>query len=137
MRKIINNRRYDTASAQLLGAYKSGDPEDPMYLQEALYRKRTGECFLHGQGGASTKYSRLQQHGGWAAGEAIVPLSYAQAKAWAQEHLGPEAYQAAFEAEISDAIRVHIYLSPDKYAKCKKAAAQQGVSISKYIASLL
>lgn len=52
MIKIINKRKYDTSMAEELLCYASGhDNTRFRYYSETLYRKRTGEYFLHGEGG--------------------------------------------------------------------------------------
>jgi hypothetical protein len=39
------------------------------WVCEELYRKRTGEYFLYGEGGPMSKYSRQVEQNGWAEGE--------------------------------------------------------------------
>ena len=51
MRKIINNKVYDTDTATWIGLSDNGhEYNDSAYSGETLYRKRTGEHFLHGEG---------------------------------------------------------------------------------------
>ena len=57
MKKVINGRRYDTEGAMRLAGYRYGMPRDLGYWEETLYRKRTGEFFLHGEGGPASKYA--------------------------------------------------------------------------------
>ena len=96
MKKIINGkRRYNTATATLIGMWQQGKPTDEDYMVEALYRKRNGEFFLHGKGGAQTRYA-ARTKAQWDEGELITPLTVAQAQAWAKEHLTPEEYENAW-----------------------------------------
>ena len=51
MKKIINGRLYNTESAKKVGYYNNGRIyNDFSFFEETLYRKRTGEFFLHGEG---------------------------------------------------------------------------------------
>lgn len=96
MKRIINGRLYDTDTAKEIGCYSNGyGAEDFNYLYEALYRKKTGEFFLYGSGGAMTRY--CVGHGNcWSGGEDIEPYTEEEAKAWAEEHLDADTYMEVF-----------------------------------------
>ncbi len=96
MKKIINGKKYDTETAEVLGGFENGIPGNLNYCEERLYRKRTGEFFLYGYGGALTKYSVSVGSNAWSGGEDIQPLTEAGAKKWAEEHLGAEDYEKIF-----------------------------------------
>ena len=68
-----------------------------------LYRKRGGEYFLYGKGGAATKYSNevKSNPSTRAAGEKITPLSTRQAMEWAEKFLSVEEYESIF-GEVSE-----------------------------------
>ena len=52
MKQIINGKKYDTETAERLACEDAGLPvNDFAYWCEELYRKKTGEFFLHGEGG--------------------------------------------------------------------------------------
>ncbi|MCI6548634.1 MAG: hypothetical protein MR415_08320 [Coriobacteriaceae bacterium] len=99
MRKIIDGKLYDTDKAQQVGepwgpaGLGTGDLD---WLEETLYRKRTGEYFLHGEGGPRTRYAEPYGQSSWTGGERIMPLSYDEAREWAEEHLGVDDYEAEF-----------------------------------------
>ena len=58
MKKIMNGKMYDTDKATALGYDTSGGtPRDLSWWKETLYQKRTGEFFLHGEGGPMTRYA--------------------------------------------------------------------------------
>ena len=58
MKKIINGKKYDTETATKIGEYSNGySTSDFHYIDETLYRKKTGEFFLYGEGGPMTRYS--------------------------------------------------------------------------------
>lgn len=98
MKKIISGKKYDTDTAKCLTSYETGGAccNDIHYLNEVLYRKITGEYFLFGEGGAYSPYGVPAVGGGCVAGEAIRPLSVAEAKAWAEMHMSADAYETTF-----------------------------------------
>jgi len=58
MKKIINGKRYDTETAQLIGSASYSNRTDFRFWSEELYRKKTGEFFLYGEGGPASKVDR-------------------------------------------------------------------------------
>ena len=55
MKKIINGKMYNTETAKCLSEWCNGHYGDLTYVEETLYRKRTGEYFLYGLSGAADK----------------------------------------------------------------------------------
>lgn len=102
MKKIINGRRYDTDAAKLI-AEASSDAlrTDFRYWEETLYRKNTGEFFLHGVGGPMSQYAAPSGNG-WTGGAKIIPLSLEEAQAWAEKNMGADEYEATFGAVEED-----------------------------------
>jgi DNA-binding XRE family transcriptional regulator len=97
MRKIIDGKKYDTETATLVGSYSpNANRRDFRWVCEELYRKRTGEYFLYGEGGPMSKYSRQVEQNGWAEGEKIIPLSQDEAMEWAEKNLEVDEYEAEF-----------------------------------------
>lgn len=95
MKKIINNRRYDTDTAKEIGKWDNGLPGgDFDYVSEHLYQKRTGEFFLHGDGGARSWCATTTDDGWQSGGEAIRPLTEEEAREWCERRLDAEAYEA-------------------------------------------
>lgn len=95
MKKIINGRKYDTDTAKRIGARESGRVNDFGHIYEALYQKHTGEFFLHGEGGARTKYAK--NNGSlYYDGEDIIPMSVDEAKMFVEQYLDAETYEATF-----------------------------------------
>ena len=141
MKKIINNLLYNTETAKNLGDYWNGLPSnDFSYCCETLYQKRTGEFFLHGEGGPISKYSRPTGQNSWSGGEAITPLTYDEARAWAEEKLGADDYEKIF-GEVSEGdeekARLHLSVSAAAFAKLKKLAAQNRVSMTEYVENMI
>ena len=58
MKKIINGKRYDTSKAKEIGYWSNNlSNRDFNHCDEWLYKKRTGEYFLYGEGGPMTRYA--------------------------------------------------------------------------------
>ena len=96
MKKVINGKRYDTETAQLIGSASFGYRTDLYFWSEELYRKKTGEFFLYGEGGPTSIYSRRTGSNEWSGGEEIRPLSLREAQEWAEEHLDADEYEQVF-----------------------------------------
>lgn len=142
MKKIINGRVYDTEKARELGTYaNAGNWRDFSHLEETLYRKKTGEFFLHGEGGPATKYAEAEGQNSWTGGRRIMPMTYDEAREWAEEHLTADEYEVIFGEIVEDDGAgkqvVSISVSPAKWEAAKRKAAQMGIGISEYIESLL
>ena len=58
MKKIINGKMYNTETARKRGEYEYSNRRDFNYVSEELFRKRTGEFFTAGEGGAASKYAQ-------------------------------------------------------------------------------
>lgn len=96
MKKIINGKKYDTATAQLIGEDSwGGGKSDFHWTSEELYKKKTGEYFLFGEGGPASGYAKNEGYG-WCAGEEICPLTIDEAKDWAERHMTVDAYESVF-----------------------------------------
>ena len=139
MKKIINNKLYNTDTAECIGAWDNGLlPGDLASCAEKLYRKRTGEFFLFGEGGANSKYAVSCGDNHWRGGEQIAPLSWLSAREWAEEKLGVEEYDAIFGEVAEDEGRtsITISISAGKVETARRAASQSGMSLSGYLESL-
>ena len=96
MKKIILGRRYDTETSEMVGSNGYSYPGQFEYWCETLYRKRTGEYFLHGEGGAMSKYAQSTDETHTGSGEQIIPMSEEEAREWAEENLDGDEYELAF-----------------------------------------
>lgn len=142
MKKIINGRVYDTTKAKELGTYaNAGNWRDFSHLEETLYRKKTGEYFLFGEGGPMTRYAEAEGQNSWSGGRRIMPMTYDEAREWAEEHLEADEYEEIFGEIVEDdgagKQTVSISVSPAKWEAAKREAARRGIGISEYIESLL
>lgn len=138
MKKVINGKIYDTDTAKHIGYYSAdGSQSDFVWYEEDLYRKRTGEFFLCGHGGAASPYGRSSGDSS-VGGSAIIPLSWEAAREWAENRLTADEYLEHFTASESDEkAAVIIYLPQSKLDSIKIEASKAGVSLSDYIVSKL
>ena len=135
MKKIINGKLYDTTTArEVAGCYHGEGPRDFHHYSEKLYRKRTGEYFLAGEGGPMTHYAVSAGQNSWSGGEKIIPLTYSEATEWAEREMDADDYQAEF-GQVSDGELAHLHISlpADVADRIRKAAAAEGISVSECI----
>lgn len=141
MKKIINNRVYDTETAKSIGEYEPNPyRSDFSWFCETLYQKKTGEFFLHGDGNANSRYSKSCGQNTWCGDEKIVPMSYEEAREWVEKHLDAEDYIALFgdpEDEEGEKFDLHAMISAASGKKLKQQASQKGLSISAYLDQLI
>ena len=137
MQKIIKGRKYDTDTAQEVCGYSNGLPfGDFDWVQETLYVKRTGEYFLHGKGGARSKYA-VPDGDFMGGGSEIIPLSEADAKAFVEENGDTETYERFFGEASEGETRTTIVLSEGAKKKLQRIALEKRVSISQVIERLI
>lgn len=131
MKKIINGKVYDTEKAKKVASwYSSYARNDFNYYEEELYKKKTGEFFLYGEGNAASPYSRRCGQNEWCGGEKIVPLTFKEAQEWAEKHLDGDDYCDIFGEPDEDAedVTLGIAVSAEVAAKLRRAAAENGIS---------
>ena len=95
MRKIINGKLYDTETAQHIGRREFGAGGDFSHFTETLYRKKTGELFIVGEGGPMTCYGESKGENCWGFGERIIPGSdfgEDELKKWVDENCDVDTY---------------------------------------------
>jgi hypothetical protein len=140
MRKIINGRTYNTATSKKIGAWDNGHyTNDFAYCSEDLYKNTKGAYFLHGEGGALSKYAtRSGNNSGW--GEEIIPMTAQEAQEWAEEHLDGEEVEAEFgtqeEAAPSDLVnreRVNLTIDTELMSRLREYSKTSGVPMSRLI----
>ncbi|MEG1758769.1 MAG: hypothetical protein RR235_10060, partial [Oscillospiraceae bacterium] len=96
MTKIINGSKYSTETARCVAEWDNGVYGGNFArCSESLYRTKSGKYFIHGDGGPMSRYA--VHHGNdTSGGEAIIPMSEAQARTWAEEHVDGETYELIF-----------------------------------------
>lgn len=142
---------YDTDTAKKLGDwYSDYAPNDFNYWHEALYKKRTGEYFLYGEGGPMSKYRQFAYAGGpedVEGGEDITPLTFNEARKWYEgannddkEFAPDETYKHEFELvggkdDTVDTYSIRLHKSAK--IKLQKMAQKQGIPQSEIIENLI
>lgn len=139
MKRIISNKVYDTDTARELARIDTGSTAELSFWCESLYQKRTGEYFIHGEGGPMSRYAVSVGQNEWAWGEKIIPLSAEKARAWAEEHLDTEEYDRIFGIPDEDAGRVTlcVQIPADLDARIRQRAAEEGITLSALIEKAL
>ena len=138
MKKIISGKKYDTETARLVGEYSNGYARsDFKFVRENLYQKRTGEYFIYGEGGAMSRYAEPYPGGGWQGSERIVPISYTEAQAWAEQYMSADDYEAEFGEVSDDAAPQQIKVSAKAYAALKRRASESGRPITAIVDEIL
>ena len=96
MKKIIKGKKYNTETATCVGTFQYSYLGDFYYLRETLYRKKSGDYFLHGEGGPASRYGVTVGLNKWIGNEDIIVMNVNEAKEWSKEHLGADEYVAEF-----------------------------------------
>ena len=103
LRKIINGKTYNTDTAiWLAGWRRCGGYADLNYIEQNLYKTKSGFWFLHVKGGANTKYCKRVGQNEWVGGETIMPISDDDACRFAEEHRCVDSYDEVW-GEIGEA----------------------------------
>lgn len=140
MKKVIHGKRYNTETAKRLGSMEYGIPGDFDHVSEDLYRKKTGEFFLYGEGGPKSKYSVSTGMNSYSGSEAITPITVDQAMEWVEKYLSADDYEEIF-GEVSEDESTYITtfsLSPEgKEALETLAKKYPDLSKSKIVDNIL
>lgn len=137
LKKVIGGKRFNTETAQLVGSYDSKLPPSQFdYYREDLYRKKTGDFFLHGEGGAMTKYAKAYGDS-IGAGVKIIPLSLAEAKKWVENHLPADKYEELFEIVEDDNVGFTLLLPESIHKAMKERAELEGRTMKAVAVSAL
>ena len=97
MRQVIAGKLYDTEGAKRQGYWSNGlGYDDFSWCEETLYKTRSGAYFIHGRGGARSRYSISVGQYQWVGAQHIEPVDLAAAKQWAEEHLDADEYASIF-----------------------------------------
>lgn len=140
MKKIINGKSYDTETAKKVGYWSNNRSySDFSYVEETLYRKKTGEYFLFGEGGPMSRYAESCGDNSWGSGSRIIPMTYAKATKWAEEHLDGDEYEAIFGAVVEDESKktVAYSLTVKAIEKLRRMSEEQGRSASEILDAMI
>lgn len=140
MKKIIEGRTYNTQTSRCIGEWNNGYyTNDFAYCSEDLYVNSKGSYFLHGDGGAMSKYA-VQSGNSSGGSEQITPMTEPEARAWAEKYLSAEDFEKAFgeqpEAEPSDLTtreRVNLTLDTDIIKKLRLLSEKSSVPMARMV----
>ena len=110
MKRIISGKKYDTETAEEVAESTHGSKSSYAYYEETLFRKRTGEYFLYGYGHGDSRYAK-QVCGDFGPGSEIIPLTYEQARSWAERELSVDEYESIFGEVSEDGCEQDIVIS--------------------------
>ena len=101
MKAIIDGKRYDTATATLIGGIGSdtSDPGDFAWWSANLYKTRRGAFFIEGEGGPRSPFVTSHGQNQWSGGSGIRSLTAEDALYHAERILIPECLEEHFEIE--------------------------------------
>ena len=139
MKQVIQNRLYDTDKAKKLAEWDDGKGIGSFaHVVETLYRKRTGEYFLHGVGGPASRFARSVGQNEWTGGEKIIPMSYDKAREWAEQRLDVDDYEKIFGLPDEDERATLVLQVPAALAQTLRAqAAKEQTSVAAYVTRIL
>lgn len=139
MKKYFNSKVYDTDTAKLLAEYEHSYKSQFDWYKEQLYRKRTGEFFLYGEGHAASPYCTYSTDGGRDPGEKICPLTYEEARKWAEQKLEADDYDKIFGIPEEDEgkTQVLIRMQQSTLAILKDAATKESATMSAIVERLV
>lgn len=84
MKARINGHKYDTDTAGFVARYSVQADELRYSFTQTLFYKKTGEFFIYSRGGDRDEEDFNNEY--WIFRPEIVPLSFQEAKRWAQLH---------------------------------------------------
>lgn len=140
MKKIIDGKKYDTDTATEIGEWENMyDPRNFDYIQQVLYRKRTGEYFLYEYGNANTRYAKKVGSNSWQGASYLTPVSYETAQKWAEDHLTADEFEAEFGEVDEDEERVHVnaFLDAATNARLRKIASSHDWTLTETLERMI
>lgn len=138
MKKIINGKRYDTDTAEFIGKWENiYNSADLQYECEELYRKKTGEFFMYGEGGPASSFAVQTGTTSWSGSCKITPITEDEAKKWVEENLDGDTYENLFEIEEEDNIAFSLLIPENLYNKLKDESEKTGESMKDIIVESL
>jgi hypothetical protein len=135
MKKMINGKRYDTNAAKKIAEWTSPTKDTASKYTETLYRKRTGEFFLHGWGNEKSPYGQNVTMNAKEPGEKIIPMNKDEAWKWAIAHADIEEFAKHFEDDGK--VTTSIMLSRDAAELLAVLADSYGMTKSRIIEDLI
>ena len=134
MKRIINNKVYDTNTAMYIGTYLGDWDDKTKWFREELYKKRTGEYFIYVEGGPESRHGKDGQKS-----EEIKPLNFEEAKHWGKKYLEEIEYMVEFEIDQDDdtMVRLHVKIPASLNDRLELGRSSMGVSKSELVIDAL
>jgi|SRR5665648_187454 len=136
MRKIINGRTYNTATSKAIGEWWNGlSMNDFQHCYETLYKNTKGAYFLHGEGGALSRYA-VSNGNSTSGSEQITPLTKDEAMEWAEKRLEADEYESEFGeqeeagSDLTTRERVNLTLDSGIMTNLRNLSKSSGVPMS-------
>jgi len=104
MRKVVQGKRYDTETAELVADYSYGYGNDFRHFEEELYKTKNGNWFKVGSGGPMSQYCESANGNTWGISDVFIPMSDEEAFNWLQTHdIDADIIEKHFADTIQDA----------------------------------
>ena len=137
MKYQLDGYKYDSDRTPIIGdVYETGTGDN--YGYRALHLTRTGKFFIHCKGHCP-EFDSVSRRGGKP--EKLIPITYAEARDWAERHFSSENFDKYFSEDYADGdpnkiVRIRIEISERKYQLAKKEAARREMFFLDYVDSL-
>jgi len=104
MKKLISGKLYNTETADVIGSWDNGIyGNDFRSCEETLYKTKKGAYFLHGEGGAMSKYSEPCGNNSVSGGSDISAMTAEEAFEWLQEKDLADEAEKEFPDKVEEA----------------------------------
>jgi len=105
MKSTINSLVYNTNTADEIASVSGGGYcSDFHYWEETLHLTKKGNFFIHGVGGACSRYAETCDGGNSrSGGSVIIPITEAEALEWCEKHDCQSAIEEHFSHLIEEA----------------------------------
>lgn len=140
MKKIIDGKVYNTETATRLGDWSNEYYcNDFKFASEELYRKKSGEFFLYGEGGPMSMYAESTGNRSWSGGQTIKPFTAKEAYDWAMEKLTASAFEEIFGTVSEDETNhlLSVIIPEDVFLSLKSMASASEKKVSEIITELV
>ena len=79
---VADGRTYESLDSLMVAACEGGEPGEPCYLEEALFKHPDGTWFVAGTGGTETRWAD--------SGRGVIFLTTSAAREWLEEAGAPD-----------------------------------------------
>lgn len=86
-----------------------------------------------GEGNANSPYRQQVEYNTWTGGESIIPITFEQARKWAEKHLDGDEYEAIFGDAEDDATDATLTISAGALKRLRQIQSQSGKTLKAII----